>query len=232
MKSNLTVTQVDEPKVLSKGGKIYNFKAKDEANNELRYQTFSGEIGTILVEGMKFEAEVDTKERDYQGTTYIDRLVKQAWVDGKPVKSEEKKDYHKPDFQLEAIRTKSIQKQVALKAAVESIPNGSLTEQLERAERYFAYLNEGIIPYEAPQATPAVPQEATAPSVTKDVASIATPVDFEKSLAKEAKRLGWKVADVTKYLGENMIEYGGKTSWKALDTAEQAILLLALQKMK
>ena len=84
----LTVTEAKEPQeVGSKGAKKLSFKGKSTDGKELWYFSFKTSLFDSIKKDAELDAEVETKSREVDGNTYVDRQVQQLFVDGQPVGS-------------------------------------------------------------------------------------------------------------------------------------------------
>jgi hypothetical protein len=87
----LTITNLLPPKDIGKDHPLvkYSFLATGE-DKEYQYQTFSKTFGEYLEglgPGRTLDCDVNVSTREVQGNTYTDRMVRQIYIDGAPLKT-------------------------------------------------------------------------------------------------------------------------------------------------
>lgn len=109
------------------------FKAR-YGSEELKFATFSKTLMEHIKVGAKFEADVEISEREYNGNHYIDRNVREIYLDGKPV--HQARTFPQRGYSPENIQ--SIEAQTAFKGAIELIVAGKADKELESLANQWA----------------------------------------------------------------------------------------------
>jgi len=150
-RKNLTITQVEEIKKVGKNQiPKLPFKAK-EGDTELLYFTFKGNLFEFIKEGQIINADVETSNRDWEGTTYTDRRVVQIYIDGQPI-AQKRGDFYrgKSPEELEQsarVMTLSYAKDLAV---ADKIP---VVEIINQAEVFYNWVKKNS---KAPEIKPEV----------------------------------------------------------------------------
>ena len=138
----LTVLEVKPPqKVGDKGAEKVEFRAKwEDKDSGLKYLTFRKPLFDAIKPGAVLDAEVEIKDREFDGNIYTDRNVVQLYQEGRPLGG----PTAGRQFGRSPEERSSIERQVALKASIESVATKIDDSQIEailaRASIFAAFL--------------------------------------------------------------------------------------------
>jgi len=94
VRQKLTVEKAQEPKSFGdRGGQKLEFTCSDGK----KWTTFKKSLFQYVIAGGDIDADTETKERPHENGVYIDHIVQEIYIDGKPVGGQTKQRYQDGD---------------------------------------------------------------------------------------------------------------------------------------